>query len=302
MTVTAFFGTPEAAIPTLDVLATTTELRTVVTRPPRRRGRGSAPRPAPVHARALELELPVAHPADRSELLALPLDGVDVAVVVAYGALIPPALLAKTRAGFVNVHFSVLPRWRGAAPVERAILAGDEEVGVSIMVMDEGLDTGPVLATASVPVDLRTGGDLTEELAVEGARLLSEVLHPWLAGSLEAVDQDDALATIAPKLTVDEGRLRPSEGAVSLARRVRALTPRPGAFLESEHGRLVVLDAEPLPSDDVDVGRLAILGDRLVLGTTEGDLALRTVRPAGRRTMDGRSWANGVRGDLGRVE
>jgi len=301
MTTAAFLGTPEPAVPTLDALATIADISLVVTRPPRPRGRGREPARSPVHARAAELGLPVATPANRTELGALPFDGLDVAVVVAYGALIPAAVLERPRTGFLNVHFSVLPRWRGAAPVERALLAGDDEVGVSIMVMDEGLDTGPVLATESVAVGDRTAGALTDQLAELGASLLATVLPGHLDGSAVPVPQDDALATHAPKLVPEEGHLDPSEGAEALIRRVRAMTPRPGAYLDSDHGRVVVLDAVPVAAGRVEGGRLAVVDGELVLGTASGDVALRSVRPAGRRTMDGRSWANGLRGDLGRV-
>jgi methionyl-tRNA formyltransferase len=301
MTTAAFFGTPEPAVPTLDALATIADISLVVTRPPRPRGRGRAPARSPVHVRAAELGLPVATPSNRAELGEVPLDDLDVAVVVAYGALIPAAALERPRTGFLNVHFSVLPRWRGAAPVERAVLAGDDEVGVSIMVMDEGLDTGPVLATETVAAGNRTAGALTEQLAELGASLLTTVLPLHVDGSALPVPQDDALATHAPKLAPEEGHLDPSEGADALVRRVRAMTPRPGAYLESDHGRVVVLDAAPVDAGGVGTGSLAVVDGELVLGTATGAVALRSVRPAGRRTMDGRSWANGVRGDLGRV-
>jgi methionyl-tRNA formyltransferase len=297
MTSTAFFGTPEAAIPSLAAVAEGTDLQLVVTRPPRRQGRGRALRPSPVGAWAEGAGLPVATPANRSELVALDLAGVDVAVVVAYGALIPPSLLAATRRGFLNVHFSLLPRWRGAAPVERAILAGDTEVGVTIMVMDEGLDTGPILATASLEAGRRTAGDLTVALAEVGAGLLLDVLGGWVDGDLDARPQPDG-ATHAPKLTADEGHLDPDRPAVELDRRVRACTPRPGAWVATDHGRLGILRAEAVPGIQ-SPGALALVDDELVMGTVDGDLRLLEVRPEGRRSMRASDWARGRRDGLG---
>ncbi|MEX1287342.1 MAG: methionyl-tRNA formyltransferase [Acidimicrobiia bacterium] len=297
MTNTAFFGTPEAAIPSLAALAGATDLRLVVTRPPRRQGRGRALRPSPVGAWAEEAGLPIATPANRSELVALDLTDIDVAVVVAYGALIPPTLLEATRRGFLNVHFSLLPRWRGAAPVERAILAGDTEVGVTIMVMDEGLDTGPILATASLDAGRRPAGELTAELAEVGAGLLVDVLAGWVRGELEARPQP-AGGTSAPKLTPDEGHLDPDRPAEELDRRVRACTPRPGAWVLTDHGRLGVLRAEAVPGDRPP-GTLELVDGAVAMGTGDGALRLLEVRPEGRRSMPAEDWARGRRGGLG---
>lgn len=297
MTTTAFFGTPEAAIPSLAAVVGATDLRLVVTRPPRRQGRGRSLRPSAVGAWAEEAGFPIATPTNRAELMALDLADVDVAVVVAYGALIPPPLLEATRRGFLNVHFSLLPRWRGAAPVERAILAGDTEVGVTIMVMDEGLDTGPILATAGLEAGHRSAGDLTAEMALLGADLLLDVLPGWVAGELEARPQP-AGATHAPKLAPDEGHLDPDRPADELDRRVRACTPRPGAWVMTDHGRLGVLGAEAI-SGDRPPGALELVDDVVVMGTVDGDLRLLEVRPEGRRSMPAGDWARGRRGGLG---
>lgn len=299
MTATAFFGTPEAALPTLERLHRSTDVRRVVTRPPRPRGRGRTPTPSPVGRRAAELGLPVLTPVDRGELAAVALDDVDVAVVVAYGAIIPGPLLDVPRRGFLNVHFSLLPRWRGAAPVERALLAGDDPVGVTIMAMDEGLDTGPIVAAATTHPGRADAGRLTERLAEMGAELLVGVLDDWVAGRIEARAQPGG-ATTAPKLAKEEGRLDPSTSAVDLDRRVRALTPRPGTWVETDHGRLGILTAEAGPGDR-PVGELAVVDDRLELGTIDGVLHLDEVQPAGRRPMTGSAWARGRQGPLGRV-
>ena len=299
---TAFFGTPDAALPTLRKLHVDTDLRLVVSRPDRPRGRGRVASASPVSTWALERGLPLARPSSRAELVDLDLTTFDVAVVVAYGAIIPPGLLAGPRRGFLNVHFSLLPRWRGAAPVAHSILAGDDMVGVSIMVLDEGLDTGPVLAVAKVVPGSRTAGDLTDELAAVGADLLLDVLADHVDGRLTPTPQDDALATVAPKLGAGDGRLDPREGADALVRRIRALSPRPGAWFTTEDGRLKVLaaattdDPAPAPGDLV----VGTDGDP-VLGTSRGGLVLLMVQPESRGAMTGAAWARGRRDGLGRV-
>lgn len=296
MITTAFFGSPEAAVPMLDLLSETTELKSIVTMPPRPKGRGKLLAPTAVDDRATELGLPVVHKASKADLVELEAD-VDVAVVVAYGAIIPPELLARPRAGFVNVHFSLLPRWRGAAPVERSILAGDDPVGVTLMAMDEGLDTGPVIASSAVDPGLMDAGTLTGVLAELGTSLLAEQLDGWVAGTTKATPQPDG-ATYAPKLEKHEGWLDPRESAEALARRVRAMTPRPGAFLETSSGRIGVTGAAAVPTV-LDPGTLLQAGEGVLLGTTAGSLLFTGVRPPGKRQMKATDWANGRRGDLG---
>lgn len=296
MITTAFFGSPEAAVPMLDLLSETTELRSIVTMPPRPKGRGKVLAPTAVEERAAELGLPVVHKISKADLTGLELD-VDVAVVVAYGAIIPPELLARPRAGFVNVHFSLLPRWRGAAPVERSILAGDDPVGVTLMAMDAGLDTGPVIATSKVEPGVMDAGSLTRVLSALGTALLAEHLEDWVEGTLEATPQPED-ATYAPKLEKHEGYLDPREPADALVRRVRAMTPRPGAFLETSSGRLGVTGATAVPTV-LDPGTLLQADDGVLLGTTAGSLLFTGAQPPGKRHMKATDWANGRRGDLG---
>lgn len=293
---TAFFGSPEAAVPTLSRLEADTDLRTVVTMPPRPKGRGKVLTPTPVEEHAVDLGLSVLHCSRKSELADLDLD-VDVAVVVAYGAIIPPELLSRPRAGFVNLHFSLLPRWRGAAPVERSILAGDEPVGVTLMAMDEGLDTGPIIATMETQAGAMDAGELTAVLAELGTDLLALRLGDWVAGDLAATPQPDG-ATYAPKLEKREGYLDPTEPAEALARRVRAMTPRPGAFLETNHGRLGVAGATAVPTVLVG-GTLEQVPEGVLLGTNDGSLLFTSAQPPGKRMMKATDWANGRRGDLG---
>jgi len=180
----AFLGTPASAVPSLAALADVADVVLVVTRPDRRRGRGARPTPPPVKTAALEWGFPVAQPEDAATLqrLLAPLS-LDLALVVAFGMILPPEVLATTRLGFVNVHFSLLPRWRGAAPVARAILAGDEKTGVSLMLIDAGLDTGPVIAAVGTPIAPdETRGSLTARLAHLGALLVDERLPAYVAG------------------------------------------------------------------------------------------------------------------------
>ncbi len=287
-----FLGSPPAAIPSLLALAEATDLRAVVTRPPARQGRGRRVHPTPVAQAADGLGVPVHAPAATRDLFDLDL-AVDLVVVVGFGALIPGELLGIPRRGFINVHFSLLPRWRGAAPVERAILAGDARTGVSVMQMDAGLDTGPVLATSERAVGDHDAGTLTALLAEDGARLLVATLEGIVAGTVKARDQVGEV-TYAHRLRTDEGRLPPGDTAVDLARRIRAFTPRPGAWLETNRGRLKVWSATPVVGD-VPLGTWVVEGGRLLLGVGTGVLWIKEVQAEGSRRMTAREWANGIR-------
>lgn len=245
-----FMGTPDFAVPALRALAARHEVLCVYTQPPRPAGRGKQPRPSPVQQAAEALGLPVRHPvslkgpdaqADFSALKA------DVAVVAAYGLILPQAVLAAPRLGCINVHASLLPRWRGAAPIQRAIMAGDTETGITIMRMDTGLDTGPMLLTQTVPIDPKTiAGQLHDRLAAVGGALLLEALDGLAAGTLVEVLQPEAGVTYAAKLSKSDLRLDWSRPADDLARQVRALAPLPGAVTEDPDGtRLKVMAATP---------------------------------------------------------
>lgn len=302
MTRAVFFGTPASAVPALLSLGEVAEPILVVTRPDRPRGRSGRPRPSAVKEAALARGWPLAQPERVGEIEGrLERLAPDVGVVVAYGQLIPGRALAVASAGMVNVHFSLLPRWRGAAPVPRAILAGDRETGVTLMLMDEGLDTGPILARRSTPIRADdTAGTVTDRLAGSGAELLRSELPRYLAGELEALPQDEEAATYAPKVTPEEARLDPARPAEELGRMVRAFNPRPGCWGEVEGERFKVWGARP---DRVEVtpGRLELVGDRLVLGTGEGALELLEVQPAGGRRMSGEAWGRGRRGEPARL-
>lgn len=293
MATALFFGSPEPAIPSLRAVAGLVELRGVVTRPPRRRGRGRALLPTVVAEEAERIGIPVHTPATREELAALPLD-VDVVVVVAFGMLIPAPVLERPARGFLNVHFSLLPRWRGAAPVERAILAGDEETGVCLMQMDEGLDTGAVYARTATPIGSATAGALTERLAFEGAALLEAHLEGIIAGDLRPVPQR-GVATHAPKLQRAEGILDLRVPTEDVLRRIRAFTPRPGAAIPTDEGLLKVWDADSAHAV-LAPGEWSLDDGRVLLGTADGALLLREVQAPGGRRLPADAWAHGRRG------
>ncbi len=248
----AFMGTPEFAVPTLDALvAAGHEVVAVYTQPPRPANRGKTLTPSAVQARAEELGLPVRSPVSlrsaeaQAEFAALDL---DAAVVAAYGLILPKAILDAPKHGCLNVHGSLLPRWRGAAPVQRAILAGDEKTGVMVMQMEAGLDTGPVRATTEIEIGDKTTGELTAELAELGAELMAAVLGDISA--YPAVLQSDEDVTYAAKIDKAETRIDFSASAEQIERQVRAFNPVPGAWFEFEGERYRVLEADvnsPLP-------------------------------------------------------
>lgn len=298
MTTAVFLGTPEEALPILAALQEVAEVALVVTRPDRARGRSSRPVPPPVKLAAHTAGLAVTQPSSKTELFeAVAAVDADVAVVAAYGRIIRPDLLTVPRSGFVNVHYSLLPRWRGASPVIRAILAGDEVTGVSLMVLDEGLDTGPVFAAESIAIGAdEDAGTLTGRLAGLGARLVAASLGPYLEGALTPVPQDDSKATAASKVTTDEALIDPTRHtAASILRAVRAFNPRPGAWTVVEGDRLKIWKAAVSPRAATrGVARLE--GNSVVLGADGGSVELLEVQPAGKQPMSAVGWMHGRRG------
>jgi methionyl-tRNA formyltransferase len=222
--------------------------------------------------------------------------GLEVAVVVAYGKILKGELLETTQAGFVNVHFSLLPRWRGAAPVERAILAGDDYTGVSLMVLDEGMDTGPVFAVAETPIsEYETAGQVTGRLSSLGADVLRDHLDDYLHDRLRPARQMRTGATLAPRLTTAEAQLDVEQGPTSFARAVRAFNPRPGAWVEAEGQRIKIFEVGPA-TPQVPAGKIEMINGRPILGLRHGAVELVEVQPAGKAIQTGRAWANGRRG------
>ncbi|HUG74806.1 MAG TPA: methionyl-tRNA formyltransferase [Acidimicrobiia bacterium] len=302
---TVFLGTPEEAVPTLAALLGISEVVMAISQPARPRGRGLRVDASPVEEAAAAWGIPVRTPTNRAEFgEAVEEAEADVAVVAAYGRIVPGRVLAMPEAGFVNVHFSLLPRWRGASPVTRALLAGDAETGVTLMVMDEGLDTGPMLATSVVrirPTD--TTGTLTARLAGAGAALVAEHLAAFVAGDLTAAPQDDALATAAAKVSVEEAFLDPARHShVAIDRAIRAFHPRPGAGGMVDGTRLKVLGAVPLDTEPPVPGMVEMRDGDAVLGAVGGAVRLVTVQPEGKAPMDAAAWMHGRRGTPGRFE
>jgi methionyl-tRNA formyltransferase len=278
----AFLGTPEAAVPTLRALVEAGhDVALVLTRPDRRRGRGAELSPSPVKVAAQSLGLRVAHRV--SDLASV---SVERGVVVAYGALIPGAVL--DRVPMLNVHFSLLPRWRGAAPVERAILAGDEETGVSVMTLEVELDTGPVHLERRVDVGEKTLAQLLGELSVVGAAALVEVLGS--STLLENARPQSGDVLYAAKLTKEDFHLNPAMSREQVLRTVRL--GRAFTFVE---GRRLLIDAAQRSPLEVEVGHLTRRGDDVLLGADGGAVALTRVRPEGKGSMDATAWWSGAR-------
>jgi len=296
----AFFGSGAFGVPILEALAAMPDidLVSVVSVPDRPSGRHAASASPPVARRARELGLPLLQPArlrDPSTTDAIASLDLDAAVLADYGRLVPTSLLALPRRGFLNVHPSALPRHRGATPVQATILRGDADAAVTLFEMDEGLDTGPIVAQASWPVaGDETAPELEAAAAARGAALLRDTLAPWLAGSRASRPQPAAAATLTRPLTREDGRLDPARSAAELARTVRALTPWPGTFVETANGRLLVLRADAAAADAADEpGRIVADGDGLALTTADGRLRLLEVRPAGGRSMSGAEFRRG---------
>jgi methionyl-tRNA formyltransferase len=280
----AFMGTPDFSVPTLEALiAAGHEVAAVYAQPPRPAGRGKALRPSPVQRRAeaagIEVRTPLTlrDPQAQAEFADLRL---DAAVVAAYGLILPRAVLDAPRLGCLNVHASLLPRWRGAAPVQRAILAGDEETGVTIMQMEAGLDTGPMLAKARTAIDRKTAGELTAELAREGAALMVDVLRSLETLTPEPQPEDGV--TYAAKVEKHEARLDFTLPAADVERRVRAFNPVPGAWLEVAGERIRLLAAELAPGSGTPG---EVIDDRLTVACGDGALSPLLLQRAGRSAM-----------------
>ena len=299
----AFLGTPEAALPTLRSLAAGDDVAVVITQPDRAKGRGRAMSPPPVKIEGDGLGLRVVQPNSAGELKeSLESAGnLDVAVVVAYGRILEPDALAVPTAGMLNLHFSLLPRWRGAAPVSRALMAGDPMTGVTIFRLDEGLDTGPVLTAQAVDIDNEeTAGDLTSRLATLGARLMTGAIPPYLAGDLEPVPQSDDGLTYASKIEPQERVINVDGSRVEEVNRVRGLSPEPGASLIIDGETHQVLQAR-LHEAAPEPGRWMDFDGVPVAGLGDGGVQLVTLLPPGKRPMSGESWLRGRRRDSGSI-
>ena len=280
-----FMGTPDFAVPSLEALAAAGhEIVAVYSQPPRRAGRGKTLSPTPVHIRAEALGLDVKTPtslkgaAEQTEFAGL---NADVAVVAAYGLILPQPILDAPALGCINVHASLLPRWRGAAPIHRAILAGDAVTGVTIMNMEAGLDTGPMRATVETPIADKNVGALTAELAQLGADLLVRVLSDIHA--FPPIPQPDAGMIYAPKIDKSEARLDFMISAPQLERQIRAFAPAPGAFFELDGERFRILSATIERSGSASPG--TVIDDRLGIACNPGVIRPALIQRAGKAAM-----------------
>src|ERR1700689_817490 len=265
----AFMGTPDFAGPTLaELIAQGHDIACVYSQPPRPKGRGMALEPGPVHKFAQSAKIPVRTPvslksaAEQEEFAALNL---DAAIVVAYGLLLPKPILQAPRLGCFNLHGSLLPRWRGAAPIQRAVMAGDAETGVMVMHMDEGLDTGPVLMAERVAIGRRTSGELADLLSRLGADLMVRALSALERGQVAEHRQVEAGVTYARKIAKEEARIDWNKSAAEIDCLIRGLAPTPGAYSEINGERLKILYAEPMqnrgtPGEIIDVGMTVACG------------------------------------------
>lgn len=292
-----FMGSPDFAVPVLAALmGAGHEIVCVYAQPPRPAGRGQQERPAPVHAFAAERGLAVRTPASlkksEAEQDAFVALGADAAVTAAYGLILPKRVVEAPRLGCLNVHASLLPRWRGAAPIQRAILAGDAETGVTLMRMDEGLDTGPILLTERVPIGPdTTTGTLHDALAGIGARLAVEALAGLAEGRIVPKPQPAEGTTYAAKLEREESRLDWRLPAADLERRVRAFQPSPGAWCEAAGSRLKVLAARVLPGSGQAPG--TVVDEALTVACGEGALRLERVQREGKAPTDAAAFLRG---------
>jgi methionyl-tRNA formyltransferase len=294
-----FMGTPGFAVPTLRALAEGHEVAAVYTQPPRPAGRGRRARPSPVQDEAERLGLQVRHPRtlrDAEAQAALAAFAADVAVVAAYGLILPQAVLDAPRRGCLNVHASLLPRWRGAAPIHRAVMAGDARTGVCVMRMEAGLDTGPVLLRGETEIDeTDTTGDLHDRLAELGAALMLQALDG--IETLTPVPQPEHGVTYAAKVTKEEAAIdwaRPSE---EVARHVNGLSPAPGAYVGEGAGRLRLLRARASRGADGPAAPGTVLeaGPRLRLACGSGSVEVLELQPAGKGAMAAADWLRGAR-------
>ena len=293
-----FMGSPDFALPVLKGLKDHFDVVGVVTQPDRASGRGRELKAPPVKILALDLGLPIIQPEKLKQPEAmeqLRAWNPDLIVVAAFGQILKKDVLDLPRHGCINVHASLLPRWRGAAPINAAILHGDEETGVTIMQMDVGLDTGAILAKRSIrltPTD--SAGSVFRTLSTLGADLLIETLPRWVAGEITPQTQDDSRATYAPMLKKEDGRLDLTHDVYELERRIRAFNPWPGAFMEID-GTLLKVQRAHVGEGNVSVGQRLVVEDQPAVGARGGALILDEVQPAGKKPMSGKSFLAGAR-------
>ena len=295
-----FMGSPDFAVPSLRALAENFSVLGVITQPDRPAGRGRKLTPPPVKVLANELGLPVVQPEklhqDPQAMSQLQSWQPDVIAVAAFGQLLKPEVLDLPPYGCINVHGSLLPRWRGATPLNAAILHGDTETGITIMKMDVGLDTGPMIRKRTIPIQVDdTAGTLFREMANLGATLLVETLPPYVRGEIEPVPQNDALATYAPMLKKSDGELDFGRPAEELARKIRAFNPWPGTFFNWSGNSVKVHEAHSIDKTSPGIGMFTHVGEFPAVGTGKGVLVLDQLQPAGKKSMSGEVFLRGAK-------
>lgn len=294
-----FMGTPQFAVASLQALAAVHDVIAVYTRADAASGRGRALVPSPVKVAATELDIPVRTPGtlrDPAEHEALRALGADIIIVAAYGMILPPEVLTAARLGAVNVHASLLPRWRGAAPIQRAILAGDDYAGVAIMRMEEGLDTGPYCLVAGTPVNDKNTETLTAEIAKMGAELLVDALEEIESGDVAWAEQDEEFVTYADKISKADVALAPELATRDALRRIRASSAQAPSRAQIEGRGVTVLSAVAAPgAASVAPGAVHVLGGHVHLGFCDGAIVLGTIKPDGKAAMAAPDWLRGLR-------
>jgi methionyl-tRNA formyltransferase len=290
-----FMGTPDFSVPALEAIATRHDVVAVYSQPPRAAGRGQKERPGPVHAAAARAGIPVFTPRSlkkagvQDEFAA---HAADVAVVAAYGLILPQAILDAPRLGCLNVHASLLPRWRGAAPIQRAIMAGDTQTGITIMQMDAGLDTGPMLMTARAAIDdTTTAGDLHDRLSEIGGKLILEALTSLETGAVSPRPQPDSGITYADKIDKAEAHLTFDRPAHAVLRHIHGLSPYPGAFIVLGGKRLKLLKVQTVDGVSAPPGTLT--GDGLAIACRDGAIRATRVQREGKGPMDAEAFLRG---------
>ncbi len=299
----AFMGTPEFAVPILEALVSVGhEIICVYTQPPRTGGRGQKEKKTPIHIRAEKFGINVRVPKDfrfKQQQRAFADLNIDCAVVVAYGLILPGVILTAPKLGCLNIHASLLPRWRGAAPIQRAILAGDEESGVTIMQMDEGLDTGAMLMVGRVAITRETTGEsLHNTLSEIGSSLIIKVLNALMEGKIWPTDQPEDGVTYAKKLERSEGHIDWRKPAEDIERLIRAFTPWPGSWFEVKGERIKILSAQVKNIDGVPG---TVMDDKLTISCGVDGLQLNTVQRAGKSPMTVAEFLRGFKLPIGTV-
>lgn len=295
-----FAGTPEVAVPALDALvASRHEVVAVLTRPDAPAGRGRTPKESPVAKRADELGIEVLKPAKPAEpefLKRLAELNPDCCPVVAYGAILPRETLDIPAFGWVNLHFSVLPAWRGAAPVQRSIMAGDEVTGACVFSIVEELDAGPVLGLLTERIlDTDTAGDLLDRLAQYGAGLLKDAIDHIEVGDISAMPQAEDGLSFAPKITIDDARIDWNLPAFAIDRRIRGCTPSPGAWTTLDGNRFKLGPITNVDEDTLKMGHIAVSRNEVRVGTATTDVLLGEVQAVGKKRMNAADWGRGAK-------